>query len=170
MEEKRHVFSLLVNNNSGVLSRVAGLFARRGYNIDSLTVSRTENNDISRMTIVVYTDDQMMVQIKNQVNKLIEVIKIDDLDPQASVFRELVMIKIDANSSNRAEVIEIANIFRAHIVDVSNDSLIIEATGDFDKTQALIDMLKPYGVKEVLSTGLAAIERGPIEFKNKNIK
>lgn len=165
MEEKRHVFSLLVKNNSGVLSRVAGLFARRGYNIDSLTVSKTESDDISRMTIVVYADDNMMVQIRNQVDKLIEVLKIEDLDPTNSVFRELVMIKIKTDQTNRAEIIEIANIFRAHIVDVCNDALTIEVTGDYNKTGALIEMLKPFGVKEILATGLAAIERGSKEFK-----
>ncbi len=165
--EKRHVFSLLVENNSGVLTRIAGLFARRCYNIDSLTVSKTEVEGISRMTIVVYACDQMMEQIKSQVNKLVEVKIVVDLDPNNSVFRELVMIKIDANQKNRAEIIEIANIFRAHIVDVNNDALIIEMTGDYDKTNALISMLKPYGIKEVMSTGLAAIERGAVELKEK---
>lgn len=161
----RHVLSVLVINNSGVLSRVTGLFGRRGYNIDSLAVGKTEDPGISRITIVVYTSDDMIIQIINQVSKLEEVIKVVELYPSNSVFRELVMIKIDANNKSRAEIVEIANIFRARIVDVAGEAMIVEVTGDQSKIDALITMLNPYGVKEVIRTGLVALERGEQELK-----
>ncbi len=164
--ETRHILSVLVKNNSGVLSRISGLFSRRGYNIDSLSVGKTENPEVSRMTIAVYADDDMLLQIQNQVAKLVEVIKVIELTPQDSVIREMVMIKIDATQENRASIIEIANIFRARIVDVSLDALIIETTGDQGKTDALIGMLSVYGVKEVIRTGLTALQRGNKELKN----
>ncbi len=161
----RHVLTVLVINNSGVLSRVTGLFGRRGYNIDSLAVGKTEDIGISRITIVVYTSEDMIVQIINQVSKLEEVIRVVELYPTNSVFRELVMIKIDANNKNRAEIVEISNIFRARIVDVASEALIVEVTGDQSKIDALITMLNPYGIKEVIRTGLVALERGEQELK-----
>ncbi len=164
--ETRHILSVLVKNNSGVLSRISGLFSRRGYNIDSLSVGKTENPEVSRMTIAVYADDDMILQIKNQVAKLVEVIKVIELTPQDSVIREMVMIKIDASQDNRASIIEIANIFRARIVDVALDALIIETTGDQGKTDALISMLSVYGVKEVIRTGCTALQRGNKELKD----
>lgn len=163
---EKHVISALVENHSGVLSRISGLFSRRGYNIDSLSVGETENPSISRMTIVTKADKQMQEQIKKQLNKLIEVIKIVELNEESAVYRELALIKVGANHENRAEIIEIANIFRAHIVDVSKEVLILEATGDQSKISALTEMLEPYGIKEVVRTGLTALQRGENELKN----
>lgn len=163
---KKHVLSVLVENHSGVLSRISGLFSRRGYNIDSLSVGETEDPKVSRMTIVADADEYTLEQIKKQLNKLIDVIKVIELKEETSIYRELAMIKIKASKANRAEIIEIANIFRAHIVDVSNDSLIIEATGDQGKISALCNMLEPYGIKEVIRTGLTALQRGEKELKH----
>lgn len=162
---KKHVLSILVENHSGVLSRVSGLFSRRGYNIDSLSVGETENPQISRMTIVADADEYTLEQIKKQLNKLIDVIKVIELKEECAVYRELALIKIEATKENRAEIIEIANIFRAHIVDVAMQSVVIEATGDQGKIEALTKMLAPYGVKEVVRTGLTALERGENELK-----
>lgn len=163
---KKHVLSVLVENHSGVLSRVSGLFSRRGYNIDSLSVGETEDPKISRMTIVADTDEYTLEQIKKQLNKLIDVIKIIELKEENAIYRELALIKIAATKENRAEIIEIANIFRAHIVDVASKAVVIEATGDQGKINALTNMLMPYGIKEVIRTGLTALERGEKELKN----
>ncbi|MGL4738536.1 MAG: acetolactate synthase small subunit [Cellulosilyticaceae bacterium] len=162
---QKHVISALVENHSGVLSRVSGLFSRRGYNIDSLSVGETENPKISRMTIVTKADPQMQEQIKKQLNKLVDVIKIVELKEETAVYRELALIKVSASKESRAEIIEIANIFRAHIVDVANHALIVEATGDQGKISALTHMLEPYGIKEIIRTGLTALERGEKELK-----
>lgn len=163
---KKHVLSVLVENHSGVLSRVSGLFSRRGYNIDSLSVGETEDPKISRMTIVADADEYTLEQIKKQLNKLVDVIKIIELKEDHAIYRELALIKIAATKENRAEIIEIANIFRAHIVDVASESIVIEATGDQGKISALSNMLMPYGIKEVIRTGLTALERGEKELKN----
>lgn len=163
---KKHVLSVLVENHSGVLSRVSGLFSRRGYNIDSLSVGETEDPKISRMTIVADADEYTLEQIKKQLNKLVDVIKIIELKEEHAIYRELALIKIAATKENRAEIIEIANIFRAHIVDVASESIVIEATGDQGKISALSNMLMPYGIKEVIRTGLTALERGEKELKN----
>lgn len=163
---KKHVLSVLVENHSGVLSRVSGLFSRRGYNIDSLSVGETEDPKVSRMTIVTAADEYTLEQVKKQLNKLIDVIKVIELKESSSVYRELALIKIKASKENRAEIIEIANIFRAHIVDVSNESVVIEATGDQGKIEALGNMLAPYGIKEIVRTGLTALERGEKQLKN----
>ncbi len=163
---KKHVLSVLVENHSGVLSRISGLFSRRGYNIDSLSVGETEDSDVSRMTIVVDADESTLEQIKKQLNKLIDVIKIVELKEEVSIYRELALVKISADTKTRAEIIEIANIFRAHIVDVSKEALVIEATGDQGKITALTSMLEPYGIKEIIRTGLTALQRGEKELKN----
>ncbi|MGL5676234.1 MAG: acetolactate synthase small subunit [Cellulosilyticaceae bacterium] len=163
---EKHVISALVENHSGVLSRISGLFSRRGYNIDSLSVGETEDPNISRMTIVTQADRQMQEQIKKQLNKLVDVIKIVELDEESAVYRELALIKVAADKAARAEIIEIANIFRAHIVDVSSKALIVEATGDQGKISALSSMLEPYGIKEIIRTGLTALQRGDKELKN----
>lgn len=162
---KKHVLSVLVENHSGVLSRVSGLFSRRGYNIDSLSVGETEDPKISRMTIVADADEYTLEQIKKQLNKLVDVIKIIELKEGHSIYRELALIKITATKENRAEIIEIANIFRAHTVDIASESVVIEATGDQGKISALTNMLMPYGIKEVIRTGLTALERGEKELK-----
>ncbi|HHW66907.1 MAG: acetolactate synthase, small subunit [Defluviitaleaceae bacterium] len=165
---KRYVLSVLVENHSGVLSRVSGLFSRRGYNIDSLSVGETEDPNVSRMTIVVRGDEYILEQIKKQLNKLIDVIKVIELKPEQSVYRELVLIKVGVATHQRPEVIEIVNIFRGRIVDVASESLMIEITGDEAKVSALISMLEPYGIKEMIRTGLTALERGNKEIKQHN--
>ncbi|MDD2481010.1 MAG: acetolactate synthase small subunit [Lutispora sp.] len=154
------VLSILVENRSGVLSKISGLFARRGYNIDSLTVGETEDPHISRMTIVVKDDESIVEQINKQLNKLIDVIKIIELSEQRSVFRELALIKISLNQSNRSVITETVNIFRGNIIDVDNKSIIVEVTGSNDKITAFIELVKPYGIKEMVRTGLTALERG----------
>jgi acetolactate synthase I/III small subunit len=158
--EKYHTLSVLVANKPGVLTHVSGLFSRRGYNIDSLTVGVTENPDISRMTIVVHGDEQVIEQVSKQLNKLIDIIKVIDLSALESVDRELALLKVNADPNARAEIIQLANIFRANIVDVSAKSLIIEVTGSGDKINALEEMMKPFGIKEMVRTGKVALVRG----------
>ncbi len=157
---KRYVISVLVENHSGVLSRVSGLFSRRGYNIDSLTVGVTENGELSRMTIVVRGDEYILEQIEKQLAKLVEVVSIKQCDSNATVVRELALIKVRAEGAARASIIETANIFRARIVDVGVDSLVIEATGSEDKILGLIRLLEPFGIMELVRTGLTAMDRG----------
>lgn len=156
----KHILSVLVENHPGVLSRVAGLFSRRGFNIDSLAVGVTENPDISRMTIVVDGDDYTVEQVSKQLNKLIDVIKIKQLNKEDSVVRELALIKVAANANTRSEIIQIVEIFRANIVDVSKNTLTIEISGGSSKVSALEDMLRQFGIKEIVRTGTIAIERG----------
>lgn len=163
---ERHVLSVLVENQSGVLSRISGLFSRRGYNIHSLSVGETEDSTVSRMTIVAEASEQTLEQIKKQLNKLVDVIKIIELSDETSVYRELALVKVTTNKDTRAEIIEVANIFRARIIDVASGSLMVEATGDQGKLTALIEMLEPYGLKEVIRTGVTALERGNKEFKS----
>jgi acetolactate synthase-1/3 small subunit len=164
--ENRHVLSILVRNQSEVLSRITGLFSRREYNIDSLTVGVTEDPNLSRMTVCVHTDDETVVQIKNQVRKLYDVLKVEELSPSDAVIREIVMIKIKASSDDRAEVIGICDIFRANIVDVAQESLVAQIAGDEAKLDAFVSMLEPFGIKEIVRTGLTALKRGPEELKN----
>ena len=156
----RHTISVLVENKSGVLARVAGLFSGRGYNIDSLNVSEAEDPTMSRMTIVARGDDRILEQITKQLNRLIDTIKVTDLTDEEHVERELVLIKVSATSKTRSEIIQISDIFRANIVDVSLETLVISVTGDADKINAMIDMLRPYGIKEIARSGQVAIPRG----------
>lgn len=156
----KHTLSILVENHPGVLSRVAGLFSRRGFNIDSLAVGITENPDISRMTIVVDGDEYVVEQVSKQLNKLIDVIKIKQLSQKDSVSRELALIKVNATATTRAEIIQIVEIFRAKIIDVSKNTLTIEISGSTDKVAALEEMLQQFGIKEIVRTGTIAIERG----------
>lgn len=156
----KHTLSVLVENHPGVLSRVAGLFSRRGFNIDSLAVGITENHEVSRITIVVDGDEYTVEQVSKQLNKLIDVIKIKQLDKNDSVSRELALIKVTANASTRSEIVQIVEIFRAKIVDVSKGTLTIEISGSNEKVAALEDMLRQFGVKEIVRTGTIAIERG----------
>jgi acetolactate synthase-1/3 small subunit len=162
MEEsvQRYVFSVLVDNHPGVLSRVSGLFSRRGFNIDSLTVGETYDTTRSRMTIVVTGDEYVLEQITKQLSKLIDVISIKQCASSETVVREMALIKVKAGGENRAAVIETANIFRARIVDVAVDSVIIEATGGEDKIASLIRLLEPHGIVELVRTGLTALSRG----------
>jgi acetolactate synthase-1/3 small subunit len=161
----KHTLSVLVENRAGVLSRVAGLFSRRGFNIDSLAVGVTENPEVSRMTIVVDGDEYIVEQVSKQLNKLIDVIKIKQLDRHDSVSRELALIKVSATATTRAEIIQLVEIFRAKIVDVSKSTLTIEISGATDKVSALEDLLRQFGIKEIVRTGTIAIDRG-----NKHIK
>jgi acetolactate synthase-1/3 small subunit len=156
----KHILSVLVENHAGVLSRVAGLFSRRGFNIESLAVGVTENPEVSRMTIVVDGDDYTVEQVSKQLNKLIDVIKLKNLDNTDSITRELSLIKVSASTSTRSEIAQLVEIFRAKIVDVSKTTLTIEASGDGEKVAALEDMLRPFGIKEIVRTGTIAIERG----------
>ncbi|MDU1031970.1 acetolactate synthase small subunit [Clostridium paraputrificum] len=158
--EQRHVLSVLVQNSSGVLSRVSGLFSRRGYNIDSLTVGRTEDEKISRMTIAIVGDNDTLEQVKKQLDKLEDVIKVIDLKNGNSMYRELVLIKVKADAEKRAAINEIVTIFRSKIIDVSVDTLTIELTGDESKISALIKLMEEYGIQELVRTGVTALERG----------
>ncbi len=157
---KRMVFSILVDNTAGVLSRVSGLFSRRGYNIDSLTVGETENPAISRMTVQAHGDDQILDQIRKQLIKLEDVIEIIELVPGESVTRELILVKVSAPEKDRQAIIAIADIFRAKIVDVAPESLMIELTGSQEKLDAFIKLLEPYTIKELVRTGITGLTRG----------
>lgn len=141
------------------MSRIAGLFSRRGYNIDSLSVGVTENPNLSRMTITVTGDDYILEQIKKQLNKLIDVIKVIELKPDKSVYRDLVLIKVKADAKDRASINETVNIFRANIIDVSAETLTIELTGDAGKISAFVEVMKPYGIMELVRTGFTGIQR-----------
>jgi acetolactate synthase I/III small subunit len=156
-----HTLSVLVENKPGVLARVAGLFSRRGFNIESLAVGPTEHVDVSRMTIVVAVDELPLEQVTKQLNKLVNVIKIVELDPGVSVQRELLLVKVRADATVRTQVLETVALFRAKVVDVSPEALTIEATGTADKLEALLRMLEPYGVREMVQSGMVAIGRGP---------
>ena len=156
----KHTLSVLVENKPGVLTRVAGLFARRGFNIDSLVVAETENPAVSRMTITVDEQDQPIEQVTKQLHKLINVIKITDLDPAGSVEREMLMIKVLADAQSRSEIMQIVEIFRAKIIDVSSDVLLVEMTGTREKVGAFMELLHPFGVVELMRTGRIAMGRG----------
>ncbi|MEG6512546.1 acetolactate synthase small subunit [Desulforamulus ruminis] len=152
--------AVLVENSPGVLARVAGLFSRRGYNIDSLTVGRTENPAISRMTIVVEGDDRILEQVTKQLHKLVDVIKINDITGSPHVDREMVIIKVGADSGSRGEIMQITQIFRASIVDYGHRNLTIECTGNQEKISAFEEALRPFGIKELVRTGKIAVLRG----------
>lgn len=156
----RHTLAVLVENRPGVLTRVAGLFSRRGYNIESLAVGTTEDPKVSRMTIVVDGDDHVIEQVCKQLYKLVDVIRLDDITHEEHVDRELILIKVDADPSTRGEIVQIVEIFRARIVDIGKDSLIIEATGDQGKINAIESALVPFGIREVVRTGKIAMLRG----------
>lgn len=156
----RHTLSVLVENTPGVLARVSGLFSRRGYNIDSLAVGPTENDAVSRITVVFDVEDLPLEQITKQLNKLINVLKIVELDPEESVQRELLLVKVRAEAATRSHVLETAQLFRAKVVDVAADAVTIEATGTTSKIAALLRVLEPYGIKEMVQSGLVAVGRG----------
>lgn len=157
---RKQVFSLLVNNNAGLLSRVAGLFSRRGYNIDSITSGTTMNKSVTRITVVASGDEQILTQIQKQLAKLEDVIDIKILKDGQSVCRELIMVKVKANAAQRAEVIAIADIFRAKIVDVEPDSLMLEMTGTESKVEAFLNLLSAYEILELARTGITGLSRG----------
>ena len=160
-EPRKHTIAILVENRFGVLSRVVGLFSARGYNIESLSVGETLDPAISRMTIVVHGDEFVIEQVMKQLHKLIDVIKVSDLTDDDHVERELVLIRVNAEPQHRAEILRVADIFRAKVVDVTQVSFVLEATGDEGKIEALIELLKPMGLQELVRTGKVAIARGP---------
>lgn len=156
-----HTLSVLVEDKPGVLARVAALFSRRGFNIESLAVGPTDQKDMSRMTIVVTAEETPLEQITKQLNKLINVIKIVEQDDDNMVARQLALIKVRADAGSRSQVIEAVNLFRAKIIDVSNESLTIEATGTREKLEALLRVVEPYGIRESVQSGVVALSRGP---------
>ena len=155
-----HTLSVLVEDKPGVLARISALFSRRGFNIDSLAVGPTEHPEISRITVVVDVDALPLEQVTKQLNKLVEVLKVVELDRESSVQRQIVLAKIRADSSTRSQVIEIVQLFRGRVVDVTPDALSIEVTGNADKIHDLLALLEPYGVKELVQSGIVAIGRG----------
>jgi acetolactate synthase-1/3 small subunit len=156
----RHTLSVLVENKPGVLVRIAGLFSRRGFNIDSLAVGPTEHQEISRMTIVVNCDEHPLEQVTKQLNKLVNVLKIVELEQGFAVQRELMLIKVRADTESRSKVLETVQLFRAKVVDVALDAVTVEATGNREKLDALIRVLEPFGIKELVQSGMVAVGRG----------
>ncbi|RZS57471.1 acetolactate synthase small subunit [Microcella putealis] len=165
-----HVLSLLVEDKPGLLTRVAGLFARRGFNIRSLAVGTTEIEGLSRITVVVEVEGLPLEQITKQLNKLINVLKIVELDPGQSVQREHMLVKVRVDNTTRSQILEAATLFRARVVDVATDALVIEVTGDTQKVEALLRVLEPYGIKEIAQSGLLAIGRGGKSISERVLK
>ena len=161
MHRNKHTISILVENKTGVLQRVAGLFTRRDFNIDNITVGKTADTGISRITITTYGDNNTLEQIIKQLNKLIEVIKVREMKPEHTIRRQLALLKIHApTEQDKSEIIQYTNIFRGHIIDVTPKTITIEITGNPDKINALIELLRPYGIKETAKTGITALSRG----------
>ncbi|MCZ3386276.1 MAG: acetolactate synthase small subunit [Actinomycetia bacterium] len=166
----RHTLSVLVEDQPGVLARIASLFSRRGFNIESLAVGPTEHAGMSRMTIAVNVDDLPLEQVTKQLNKLINVLKIVELDPGTAIQRELLLVKVKADSHTRSQVLETVQLFRAKVVDVSPDAVVIEATGNADKLDALLRVLEPFGVKELVQSGMVAVGRGPRSITDRTVR
>jgi acetolactate synthase-1/3 small subunit len=165
-----HTLSVLVENKPGVLARVAGLFSRRGFNIESLAVGPTEHDDVSRMTIVINVDDVPLDQVRKQLDKLVNVLKIVELDPAASVQRELLLVKVRADMTTRSHVLETVNLFRAKVVDVGSEAVTIEVTGTRDKLEAFVRVLEPYGIRELVQSGMVAVGRGPRSITDRALR
>jgi len=166
----RHTLSVLVEDQPGVLARISALFSRRGYNIESLAVGPTELDGLSRMTIVIDVDEHSLEQITKQLNKLINVLKIVEYGEDAVVARELVLIKVRADESSRAAVLQVVELFRAKVVDVANDAVTIEATGSRDKLSALLEVLEPHGIKEIVQSGVVALARGSRSMNDRAVR
>jgi acetolactate synthase-1/3 small subunit len=166
----KHTLSVLVENKPGVLARIASLFSRRGFNIDSLAVGPTEHPEVSRMTVVVDVEALPLEQVTKQLNKLIEVLKVVELEPAASVQREILLVKVRADVHTRSHVLETVQLFRAKVVDVASDALTIEATGKSDKLDAFLEVLEPFGVKELVQSGMVAIGRGPRSITDRALR
>ena len=166
----RHTLSVLVENKPGVLARIAGLFSRRGYNIDSLAVGPTEHAEVSRMTIVVSVEESPLEQVTKQLNKLVEVIKIVELEGPGSVTRELLLVKVKADATTRGQVLETVQLFRAKVVDVAPDAVTIEVTGNAEKLEAFMRVLEPFGVRELVQTGMVAIGRGGRSITDRTLR
>jgi acetolactate synthase I/III small subunit len=165
-----HTLSVLVENKPGVLARIAGLFSRRGFNIDSLAVGPTEHPEISRMTIVVNVEESPLEQVTKQLNKLVEVIKIVELDGGASVSRELLLVKVKADPDTRGRVLETVQLFRAKVVDVATDAVTVEVTGNPEKLAAFLRILEPYGVRELVQSGMVGIGRGGRSISDRTLR
>jgi acetolactate synthase I/III small subunit len=166
----RHTLSVLVENKPSVLARIAGLFSRRGFNIDSLAVGPTEHPEISRMTIVVGVEDLPLEQVTKQLNKLVNVIKIVELDPATSVQRELLLVKVKVDAQTRGSVLETVQLFRAKVVDVAPDTVTIEATGNSEKLEAMLRVLEPFGIRELVQSGMVAIGRGSRSITDRTLR
>jgi acetolactate synthase I/III small subunit len=166
----KHTLSVLVEDKPGVLARIAGLFSRRGFNIDSLAVGPTEHHDISRMTVVVDVEEFPLEQVTKQLNKLVEVLKVVELDPNASVQRQVVLVKVRADPTTRSGILESVELFRAKVIDVAHDSLTIECTGKSEKVQALLHVLEPYGVRELVQSGIVGVGRGPRSITDRSLR
>jgi acetolactate synthase-1/3 small subunit len=170
MEMHKHTLSVLVENKPGVLARIAGLFSRRGFNIDSLAVGPTEHPEVSRMTVVVDVEDLPLEQVTKQLNKLVEVLKVVELDHNASVQREILLVKVRADMQTRSHILETAALFRAKVVDVATDAVTIEATGSSDKLDALLRILEPFGIRELVQSGRVAISRGSRSITDRSLR
>ncbi|NYD42511.1 acetolactate synthase small subunit [Nocardioides panaciterrulae] len=166
----KHTLSVLVENKPGVLARIAGLFSRRGFNIDSLAVGPTEHDEISRMTIVVNVEESPLEQVTKQLNKLVEVIKIVELDGPASVNRELLLVKVKADAESRGQVLDAVALFKARVVDVATDAVTIEITGNTDKLAAFLKVVEPFGVRELVQSGMVAIGRGSRSISERTMR
>jgi acetolactate synthase I/III small subunit len=166
----KHTLSVLVENKPGVLARIAGLFSRRGFNIDSLAVGPTEHPEVSRMTVVVDVEDLPLEQVTKQLNKLVEVLKVVELDHNASVQREILLVKVRADMATRSHILETAALFRAKVVDVATDAVTIEATGSSDKLDALLRILEPFGIRELVQSGRVAISRGSRSITDRTLR
>ena len=165
-----HTLSVLVENKPGVLARIAGLFARRGYNIESLAVGPTEHDEISRMTIVVNVEESPLEQVTKQLNKLVEVIKIVELDGSASVNRELLLVKVRADAETRGQILDVVELFQAKVVDVSPDTVVVQSVGNVDKLADLRRLLEPFGIRELVQSGMVAIGRGPRSISERTLR
>ncbi|KRE38655.1 acetolactate synthase small subunit [Janibacter sp. Soil728] len=157
----KHTLSVLVENKPGVLARISALFSRRGFNIDSLAVGPTENDAVSRMTVVVDVDLLPLEQVTKQLNKLVEVLKVVELDPLASVNSQVVLVKVRADASNRSGILETGQMFKAKIVDATSEAIVLQAVGNADKLNSMLEILEPHGIKELVQSGVVAIGRGP---------
>jgi acetolactate synthase I/III small subunit len=166
----RHTLSVLVENKPGVLARIAGLFSRRGFNIDSLAVGPTEHPEVSRMTIVVNVEESPLEQVTKQLNKLVEVIKVVELDSDYSVNRELLLVKVKADATSRGQVLELVQLFRAKVVDVATDAVTIQIVGNQGKLEDFLRVLEPYGVRELVQSGVVAIGRGGRSITERNLR
>jgi len=166
----RHTLSVLVENKPGVLARIAGLFSRRGFNIDSLAVGPTEHSEISRMTIVVNVEDSPLEQVTKQLNKLVEVIKIVELDGSASVSRELLLVKVRADATTRGQVLEVVQLFKAKVVDVATDAITVQVVGNQDKLEDFLRIVEPFGVRELVQSGMVAIGRGSRSISERTLR
>ena len=166
----RHTLSVLVEDQPGVLARIASLFSRRSFNIESLAVGPTEHSGVSRITIVVNVDELPLEQVTKQLNKLVNVLKIVELDPHSAVQRELLLVKVKADMDNRSHVLETVQLFRAKVVDVATDTVTVEATGSRDKLEALLRVLEPFGIKELVQSGMVAVGRGPRSISDRSLR